>query len=231
MGIELKQVVEALLFATPKPLSVRQILQILPKGNAGAPQSLSDLQEVDEARLVALIQEIQASLESAGHGFILQEVAGGYRYSTRPETASWVRLLHDETKPSRLSQPALETLSIIAYRQPISRADIEAVRGVAVDGVVATLLERRLIKLAGRSEAPGKPLLYETTPEFLETFGLKNLQELPNADELRRIPIPQASVTPVESPAAEVPMAPAPPESDRATDAVASTDSKEAALD
>ncbi len=194
MGIQLKQVIEALLFAAPKPLSARQILQTLTKGSAMASEPLSDLQSVDEAHIEAVISEIKDQMEASGCGFVLQELAGGYRYGTRPETSPWVRLLHDETKPTRLSQPALETLSIIAYRQPISRADIEAVRGVSVDGVVATLLERRLIKLAGRSDAPGRPLIYETTSEFLEVFGLKSLQELPNADELRRIPISQPAV-------------------------------------
>lgn len=194
--MELRQVIEALLFAAPKPITARQLMLTLQKGNAGAAQPLADLQEVDEAKIDALIATIKEEFAQQKRGIVLQEIAGGYRLGTDAETAPWVRLLYDEAKPTRLSQPALETLAIIAYRQPISRADIEAVRGVAVDGVVATLLERRLIKMAGRSEAPGKPLLYETTPEFLESFGLKQLQELPNADELRRIPIPKSTPEP-----------------------------------
>jgi segregation and condensation protein B len=103
-----------------------------------------------------------------------------------------VRQLYPESKPARLSGPSLETLAIVAYRQPITRADIEAVRGVAVDGIVQSLLEKGLIRIAGRSEAPGRPLLYETTQNFLEHFGLKNLEQLPNSTELRRITLPTA---------------------------------------
>ena len=115
---------------------------------------------------------------------------------TRPESAVWTNRLFEQPKAPRLSQPALETLAVIAYRQPIGRAEIESVRGVAVDGVVATLLERKVIRVAGRSEQPGRPLLYETTPVFLELFGLKNLEELPNADELRRLQPPEISHAP-----------------------------------
>ena len=113
------------------------------------------------------------------------------------EMAPWVEQLSDRPKSSRLSQPALETLTIIAYRQPISRADIEAVRGVAVDGVLATLSERNLIQIGGRSEQPGRPLLYETTPQFMENFGLRSLEDLPNAEELRKIALPKAAVNEV----------------------------------
>jgi segregation and condensation protein B len=201
MALELKHVVEALVFAASKPITARQLLQTLQRGNAASPIPLADLQEVREAHLETILRELQQEWQEPRRGLILQELAGGWRFGTHAETAPWVRLLFDETKPTKLSQPAVETLAIIAYRQPISRADIEAVRGVAVDGVVATLLERRLIKLAGRSEAPGRPLLYETTPDFLETFGLKGLHELPNAAELRRIPLPKSAPSP------EVPVA------------------------
>ena len=126
-----------------------------------------------------------------GSSLMVQGIAGGYVLKTRPEFAVWTNKLFDQPKAPRLSQPALETLAVIAYRQPIGRAEIESVRGVAVDGVVATLLERKVIRVAGRSEQPGRPLLYETTPLFLELFGLKNLDELPNADELRRLQSPE----------------------------------------
>jgi len=131
---------------------------------------------------------------------MVQGIAGGHTLKSRPEFAPWISRLFDQPKPAKLSQPALETLAVIAYRQPISRAEIESVRGVAVDGVVATLMERKVIAIAGRSEQPGRPLLYETTPIFLELFGLKNLDELPNADELRRLqPPPETTHAPQQT--------------------------------
>ncbi|HEY8965470.1 MAG TPA: SMC-Scp complex subunit ScpB, partial [Candidatus Methylacidiphilales bacterium] len=199
LGADLRQVVEALLFASSKALTPRQLLNILTKRSETDGPDWDLFKDATEDQVIEAIVQIRDEYADAvpSRGLHLQQIAGGFRFGTRPETATWVRQLFDETRPAKLSQPALETLSIIAYRQPISRADVEAVRGVAIDGVVATLLERRLIKLAGRSEAPGRPLLYETTPEFLETFGLKALDELPNADELRRIPLPVQPATPV----------------------------------
>lgn len=199
----LRLVVEALLFAAPKPLTPRQIANLLNKSNETHGADFHLFREVAEERIEEVVAQLAAEYAESARGLVVQQIAGGYRLGTRPEAATWVRQLFDETRPAKLSQPALETLSIIAYRQPISRADIEAVRGVAVDGVVTTLLERRLIKLAGRSEAPGRPLLYETTHEFLECFGLRHLDELPNADELRHIQIrpPQAAEEPSAAPA------------------------------
>jgi segregation and condensation protein B len=115
----------------------------------------------------------------------LVEIAGGWRLVSRSEYAPWLKKLLDEARPHRLSQPSLETLSIIALRQPLSRADIAAIRGVEVDGVIKTLLERDLITITGRSDVPGKPLLYGTTQKFLEHFGLKSLDDMPKAAELR----------------------------------------------
>ena len=124
--------------------------------------------------------------------FQLVEKAEGWQLATDPGFAKWVRQLFPAPKPARLSAPALETLAIIAYRQPITRADVEAVRGVNIDGVLQTLMERGLVKIAGRAEIPGRPLLYETTQFFLDHFGLRNLDELPNAEELRRRYLPVA---------------------------------------
>jgi segregation and condensation protein B len=118
---------------------------------------------------------------------------------SHPDCAGWVRKLFPGPKPARLSPPALETLAIIAYRQPITRADVEAVRGVTVEGVLQNLMERGLVKIGGRAELPGRPLLYETTEFFLEHFGLRNLDELPNAEELRTRYLPVAPRTPVAS--------------------------------
>jgi segregation and condensation protein B len=130
----------------------------------------------------------------------VRETAAGWQLVTKPDFAPWLRQLYPENRPAKLSSPALETLAIIAYRQPITRADIEAVRGVAVDGVMQTLLDRGLVKIAGRAEIPGRPLLYETTQNFMEHFGLKDLDDLPNASELRKIDLPKAEI-PVETPA------------------------------
>lgn len=122
---------------------------------------------------------------------IIKETHAGLRLATQPEMSRWVKLLSSEPRPSRLTQPGLETLAIIAYRQPISRAEIEAVRGVAVGGVLETLIDRGLVRVAGRAEVPGRPLLYETTEAFLLHFGLRSIEELPNLDELKRAKLPE----------------------------------------
>ena len=111
-----------------------------------------------------------------------------------PACAEWVRQLYPEAKPTRLTGPQLETLAIVAYRQPVTRADIEAVRGVSIDGVMQILLDRSLVKIAGRAEVPGRPLLYETTEYFLQHFGLRTVDELPNSAELKRVQLPVAAV-------------------------------------
>src|SRR5204862_643788 len=126
-------------------------------------------------------------------GFQLVEKADGWQLLSHPDCAHWVRQLFPGPKPARLSPPALETLAIIAYRQPLTRADIEGVRGVSIEGVLQNLMERGLVKIGGRAELPGRPLLYETTQFFLEHFGLPNLDELPNAEELRTRYLPVAT--------------------------------------
>jgi len=200
----LKQVVEALVFASPKPLNTREIIAALKA--AGDPAKTGDQTAVDyakarEADIVAALGEIEEELRSTGRAFRLQEQINGWSFVTDPGAVQWVRKLYPEAKPTRLSGPQLETLAIVAYRQPVTRADIEAVRGVAVDGVVQLLLERSLIKIAGRAEVPGRPLLYETTEYFLQHFGIKSVDELPNAAELKRVELPKAPVP--ETPAAE----------------------------
>jgi len=190
--MDLPRIVEALLFATDRPLTPKAILHSLHQAVkfSPSPETLghekATIEEVEAA--IAKLGEI---LTADGSSLMVQGIAGGYLLKTRPEFAVWTNKLFEQPKAPRLSQPALETLAVIAYRQPIGRAEIESVRGVAVDGVVATLLERKVIRVAGRSEQPGRPLLYETTPLFLELFGLKNLDELPNADELRRLQPPE----------------------------------------
>jgi segregation and condensation protein B len=158
-------VVEALLFASDTPLEPSQIRDVLELGS------------VDEAR--ALVAELSDRYATAPHGLVITEVAGGYRMVTRPELAPWlVRLARARTRV-RLSRPALETLAIVAYKQPVSRPELDAIRGVNSEGVLENLLERRLLRITGRKDAPGRPFLYETTREFLVAFGLRDLGDLP----------------------------------------------------
>ena len=199
----LKQIVEALVFASPKPLSTKEIVAALK--SAGNPEKTDDataleLAKTKEDDVLPALAEIQADLEATGRAFQLVEQVNGWSFVTIPSAVHWVRQLYPEAKPTRLTGPQLETLAIIAYRQPVTRADIEAVRGVAVDSVVQVLMERSLIKIAGRADVPGRPLLYETTEYFLQHFGLKTVNELPNAVELRRIELPKAEIPEPEAP-------------------------------
>jgi segregation and condensation protein B len=214
----LKQVVEALVFASQKPLVPHEIAAAL---KAAADESddpaTQALGKTREAEIGAVLEEIKTELDGSERAFQLIEQVNGWHFVTSGACAPWVRQLFPESKPIRLSGPALETLAIIAYRQPITRADIEAVRGVAVDGMVGMLLERGLVRIAGRAEVPGRPLLYESTEYFLQHFGLKTLDELPNSSELRRIPLPIAQPAPTSEAAPEqepTPAATAEPQSD-----------------
>jgi len=190
--MNLSQVVEALLFSAQEPLSARSLVSAL-KG-AGAADDLlpNEFARTTEAAVAAALQQLKIEYGSQGRAFQLVEKAEGWQLASDPVYAEWVRQLFPAAKPARLTPPSLETLAIIAYRQPITRADVEAVRGVAVDGVLQSLMERGLVKIAGRAELPGRPLLYETTQFFLEHFGLRDLDEMPNAEELRSRPLPSA---------------------------------------
>ncbi len=167
---EAKRVIEALLFATDAPISLAKLRSLLG--------------EVDNKILRQLMAELKEEYERDEHSFSLIEVAGGYQIYTRPEYAKWVQELFRGKRVAKLTAAALETLAIIAYKQPIIRGDIEAIRGVNVDGVMATLTERGLVAVVGRDERPGRPLLYGTTPEFLRYFGLSSLSDLPKIEEL-----------------------------------------------
>jgi segregation and condensation protein B len=151
------------------------------------------LAKTKQDEVAAAMRELGAEYEEQQRGFRLVESGGGWKAVTTPDAAPWVRQLFPENRPARLSPSALETLAIVAYRQPITRADIEAVRGVNVDGVMQTLLERGVIRITGRADVPGRPLLYGTTEFFLEHFGLRSLDELPNCAELRRVELPVAA--------------------------------------
>jgi segregation and condensation protein B len=188
--MNLMRVIEALLFSAQKPLSLREIAAAV--RSAEGEESPNAFGKVKEAELVAALEQLKAEYLEQQRAFQLTEKAGGWQLVTDPKYAPWVRMLFPAPKPARLSAPALETLAIIAYRQPITRADVEAVRGVSIDGVLQTLIERGLVKIAGRAEIPGRPLLYETTQFFLDHFGLRSLDELPNVEELRGRDLPRA---------------------------------------
>ena len=161
-------IVEGLLFASDAPLEAERIRDVL------------DLQGVDEAR--ALVAALRERYEQEARAIQIAEVGGGYRMVTRAELAPWlVRLARTRTRV-RLSRAALEALAIVAYKQPVSRPEIDAVRGVNSEGVLDNLLERRLVRIAGRKEAPGRPFLFETTREFLVAFGLRDLDDLPKVE-------------------------------------------------
>src|ERR1700674_638662 len=206
--MSLSQVIEALLFAAQKPLTTRELVAAI-KGAGDAEDLLSnEFSRTTEGQTAAALEQLKIEYIERGHAFAPAEKAEGWQLLSDPAYGPWVRQLFPDMKPARLTAPSLETLAIIAYRQPITRADVEAVRGVAVDGVLQSLMERGLVKIAGRAEVPGRPLLYETTQFFLEHFGLRNLDELPNAEELRTRYLPTAPRPKAPAPseaAAEVP--------------------------
>ncbi|MBV9390597.1 MAG: SMC-Scp complex subunit ScpB [Verrucomicrobia bacterium] len=185
--MRLDHIIEALLFASPKPLTTKEIVRILVE----AKEQLEADPEIGgpkEADVLAAIQSLRE--EYRERAFQLSEQVNGWTLVTRPEFQVWVRKLFPGMRPTRLSPPALETLAIIAYRQPITKSDIEAIRGVSIDGVLQRLLDAGLTRIAGRAEIPGRPLLYQTTQHFMEHFGLRTLEELPNASELRKTLLP-----------------------------------------
>lgn len=177
----LRQIIGALVFSSPTPISPETIRssirnQKMEEGEKN-PFAHISLRDVSNA-----LHEIAKDFHRLALGIDLVEVADGWRYQTQPGCGKWVRSLLKTDKPMRLSKSALETLSIIAYRQPIARSEIEGIRGVAVDHVIRALTEMHLIRMVGRSDLPGKPFLYGTTPLFLEHFGLKNLSDLEEID-------------------------------------------------
>jgi segregation and condensation protein B len=190
--MNLSQVIEALLFAAQKALTTRELVSAIKSAGAEDELTPNEFAKVTEAQVAAALEQLKIEYVEQGRAFQLAEKAEGWQLVSDPAYAPWVRQLFPAVKPARLTPPSLETLAIVAYRQPITRADIEAVRGVAVDGVLQSLMERGLVKIAGRAEVPGRPLLYETTQFFLEHFGLRDLEELPNAQELRTRYLPTA---------------------------------------
>ncbi|MSU64415.1 MAG: SMC-Scp complex subunit ScpB [Pedosphaera sp.] len=197
--MELKLILEALLFNSQRPLQPSELRELLRNTAAQSDDEVArSLKSTKEADIIAALEELEKEHGALGRSHRLMCVAGAWQFASQPEYAPWLKtLVGAKNRPTRLSQPALETIAIVAYRQPITRAEIEQVRGVAVDGVVATLVERGLIEQVGRAEVVGRPITYGTTSVFLEYFGLRDLDQLPAADELRRIIVqkPEALLT------------------------------------
>ena len=166
---KLKEIIESLLFVAETALTIERIKQV----------TAADVKEIRDA-----LQALAAEYESSQGGFYLNEVAGGYQIRTRPEYNEWIKRLI-QPNPPRMSKAALETLAIIAYKQPIIRSDIEHIRGVDCGGILRLLLERKFLRVLGRKEIPGRPLIYATTKQFLEVFDLKDLKDLPTPKEIQ----------------------------------------------
>ena len=167
---EAKRIIEAILFVNDKPVSIATLTDVL--------------KEIESTEIRTCIEELNSEYNSSNRSFSIKEIAGGFQMLTDPVYSKWISSLYK--KPAdRMTGPALETLAIIAYRQPITRSDIEIIRGVNVDGVLHTLEERSLIRTRGRVDAPGRPILYGTTTEFLQHFGLKSLEDLPKLKEFQ----------------------------------------------
>jgi segregation and condensation protein B len=198
--MELKLILEAILFSAQKPLSLKELREVFAAAveHAEGDETARALKKVKESEVTVALEELARDHEAAQRSYRLACVAGSWQFVTQPEYAPWLKaLVGHKLRPPRLSQPALETLAIIAYRQPITRAEMEQVRGVSVDGVMQTLVERGLVEQLGRAEVVGRPMTYGTTALFLEYFGLRSLEDLPGADELRRIVVqkPESLVT------------------------------------
>jgi len=198
--MELKFILESVLFSAQKPMSVKELRDLLV--NAATAEDADDaakpFKKVKEDDVTAALEELAREHEAAARSYRVACVAGAWQFVTQPEFSPWLKaLVGVKNRPTRLSQAALETLAIIAYRQPVTRAEVEQVRGVNIDGTMQTILERGLVMQSGRAEVVGRPALYSTTPLFLEYFGLRGLEDLPAADELRRIPVerPPAPIT------------------------------------
>lgn len=199
--MQLTAIVEALLFATQDPLSVTDIGRAIRETVREAKEHAADhntpldeekaaLEAITDEQVLAALEDLVRHYDEDGRSFTIVQRSTGWRLCAKGEYGEWCRALYPGKKPSRLSGPALETLAIISYRQPITKSAIEAVRGVSVDAMVQQLLDRNLIRIEGRADLPGRPLLYSTTDLFLDHFGIRHLDDLPNAAELRRVKLP-----------------------------------------
>jgi segregation and condensation protein B len=184
---ELKSAIEALLFIAGAPLSFDRL--------AGVFEEAATKEQIESA-----VASLREDYETRGAGVMLAEVAGGWQVVTRPENAGWIRKFRTVKVSTRLSKPALETLAIIAYRQPITRTEIEQIRGVNIGGIARNLMERRLVKIVGKKDVPGKPMMYGTTTDFLQYFGLKDLSALPTLKEFQELEAAEEIVEEVRAP-------------------------------
>jgi segregation and condensation protein B len=166
---EARRIIEAVLFASSKPVSAGELAQAL--------------EDFDAAAVKELVGELNAEYQAQNRSFGVVEIAGGFQLAADSYYAPWIKKMFIREETRRLSMPALETLAVIAYKQPITRSEIEVIRGVNVDGVIDNLLEKRLIRESGRKEAPGRPFMYSVTDGFLQHFGLKSLEDLPKLKE------------------------------------------------
>ena len=190
---EVKEIIGAILFAATDPVTLKQLHGVFRRTAAAAEEGdmVREFGDISYADVKAAFTELCVDFEAAHSGMHIVETANGFRLQNDKRCGAWMRTYLEKGKVSRLSKPALETLAIIAYRQPCTRSDVEAVRGVSVDSMVRNLLELELIKVVGRSELPGRPWLFGTTPKFMDHFGLKEIEELPGMQELKRKPIPE----------------------------------------
>jgi segregation and condensation protein B len=168
---DVKKILEALLFTAEQPVTVKMLESVFEK-------------ELDKGQIESLMKELADEYAGRQSALEVREIGAGWQLATRPEFGPWIRRLFKDRLTYRLSQSALETLTIVAYKQPITRSEIEEIRGVEVNAVLDTLVERKLVRIAGRKEAIGRPLLYGTTVDFLRAFGLKRLEELPALETL-----------------------------------------------
>ena len=181
---ELKAILESLLFVSPEPLSAVRLVSVLG--------------DVTKAEVERTLRSLGEELEQEGRGIRLVEVAGGYRLVTKQEYATWIKRLDKAKSATKLSRSALESLAIIAYKQPLVRSEIEEIRGVETSGVVRTLLERKLVRIVGRKEVPGRPIMYGTTKFFLEHFGLNDLSQLPPLREFKELGEAEQALLPMD---------------------------------
>ncbi len=211
--MDLPSILESLLVASESPLPSSELARLVraraaefsedsitenPE-NAPAPDSpereldLDALAQINEEEIEAALSELNKHYESTQRSFVVDQGSKGWKIFTKADYAGFVKLLFPGRKPERLSPPAMETLAIIAYRQPVTKSALEAVRGVSCDGMLQKLLDRELVKISGRADLPGRPLLYATTELFLEHFGIADIEELPNIGELRKVELPDGT--------------------------------------
>ncbi|WP_219999490.1 SMC-Scp complex subunit ScpB [Nitrospira lenta] len=213
---ELRGIIESLLFVSPEPLSVQRLVAIM-----------GDVTKADVAQALRGLGE---ELDQEGRGVRLVEIAGGFRLVTKQEYATWIKRLDKTKSAAKLSRSALESLAIIAYKQPIVRSEIEEIRGVETSGVVRTLLERKLVRIVGRKEVPGRPIMYGTTKFFLEHFGLNDLTQLPPLREFTELGESDQSLLPMDSMEVAVPTAAEAAVIDSTTEAIKALSGEESSV-